>query len=184
MRPPWLHSPARPALRPGVGGVREAACAGPAQGPDDLGRYIDRIAMANHRLLEVRDGCVRFTYRNRRQGNQGQTMTLEAQEFIRRFLPHIVPHGFQRLRHVGFLANRCKAHALRQCRLARGQPLDPPPREHPSAVEWMRQAGTGSTSPNVRSAATVHWCEALCPPGQSWPPSQEAAPEGPIWDSS
>jgi hypothetical protein len=70
------------------------------------------------------------------------TMTLEAQEFLRRFLLHIVPHGFQRLRHVGFLANRCKARALRQCRHLLGQPTDPPLRETPSAVEWMRQ-GTG-----------------------------------------
>jgi hypothetical protein len=58
-------------------------------------------------------------------------MTLEAQEFIRRFLLHIVPHGFQRLRHVGFLANRCKARALRQCRHLLGQPTDPPPPEKP-----------------------------------------------------
>jgi hypothetical protein len=68
-----------------------------------------------------------------------QTMRLEAHEFIRRFLLHVLPHGFQRLRHVGFLANRCKARALRQCRQLLGQPPALPPREQPSAVEWMRQ---------------------------------------------
>jgi hypothetical protein len=68
-----------------------------------------------------------------------QTMSLEAHEFIRRFLLHILPHGFQRLRHVGFLANRGKARALRQCRQLLGQPPALPPREQPSAVEWMRQ---------------------------------------------
>ena len=102
--PHRLHPPARPALWPGVGGVRQAAVRrATPRCSSDLGRYIHRIAMANHRLLEVRDGRVRFTYRNRRQGNQVQTMTLEAQEFIRRFLLHIVPHGFQCLRTVGFL---------------------------------------------------------------------------------
>jgi len=113
-------------------------CAGPAQVLDSLGRYTHRIALANHRLREVRDGRVCFTYRNRRQGNQGQTMSVEAHEFIRRFLLHVLPHGFQRLRHVGFLANRCKARALRQCRQLLGQPPEPPPREKPSATEWMR----------------------------------------------
>src|SRR5262249_16552523 len=113
--------------------------AGPTQVLDYLGRYIHRVAIANHRLLEVGDGRVCFTYRNRRQGNRVHTLTLEAHEFLRRFLLHIVPHGFQRLRHVGLLANRCKAHALRQCRYLLGQPIDPSPREKPSVVEWMRQ---------------------------------------------
>jgi Putative transposase/Transposase zinc-binding domain len=114
-------------------------CAGPVQVLEYLGRYIHRVAIANHRLRDIRNGHVRFTYRHRRQGNQVHTMTLEAHEFIRRFLLHIVPQGFQRLRHVGFLANRCKARALRQCRHLLGQPTEPLPREKPSAVEWMRQ---------------------------------------------
>ena len=148
-----------------------------------LGRYIHRVAMANHRLLEVRDGRVRFTYRNRRQGNQVQTMTLEAQEFIRRFLLHLVPHGFQRLRHVGFLANRCKAHALRQCRHLLGQPPDPPPREHPSAVEWMRQR-TGIDLTQCPQCGHGPLVRSPLSPRTILAPSQEAAPEGPIWDSS
>ena len=158
-------------------------CAGPTQVLEYLGRSIHRIAMANHRLLEVRDGRVRFTYRHRRQGNQVQTMTLEAQEFIRRFLLPIVPHGFQRLRHVGFLANRCKARALRQCRHLLGQPTDPPPPEKPSAVEWMRQrTGIDLTQcpqcghgPLVRSP--LHPLPVLAP-------SPEASSEVPVWDSS
>jgi hypothetical protein len=158
-------------------------CAGPPQVLESLGRSIHRIAIAKHRLLEVRDGRVRCTYRHRRQGHQGQTMTLEAQEFLRRFLLHIVPHGFQRLRHVGFLANRCKARALRQCRYLLGQPTDPPPRENPSAVEWMRQrTGIDLTQcpqcghgPRVRSPLYPRTILAA---------NQEASPEGPIWDSS
>jgi hypothetical protein len=110
-------------------------------------------------------------------------MTLEAHECIRRFLLHIVPHGFQRLRHVGFLANRCKARALRQCRSLLGQPIDPPPREKPSAVEWMRQrtgidltqcpqCGHGPLMRNPLQALTVR------------APSPEASSKVPIWDSS
>jgi hypothetical protein len=97
------------------------SCPGPAQVLDYLGRYIHRVAIANHRLREVCDGHVHFTYRNRRQGNQAQSMTLEAHEFIRRFLLHVLPHGFQRMRHIGFLANRCKARTLPQCRHLLGQ---------------------------------------------------------------
>jgi hypothetical protein len=64
----------------------KAPFAGPAHVLDYVGRYTHRVAIANHRLLDVRDGWVRFAYRNRRQGNRVQAMTLDADEFIRRFL--------------------------------------------------------------------------------------------------
>jgi hypothetical protein len=124
-------------------GYAQRPGAGPTQVLEDLGRSIHRIAMAHHRRREVRDDRVRFTSHHRRPGKQVQPMTLEAQEFIRRFLLPIVPHGFQRLRHGGFLATRWKARALRQCRQLLGQPTEPPPRAPPSAVEW-RQQRTGS----------------------------------------
>jgi Putative transposase/Transposase zinc-binding domain len=158
-------------------------CAGPTQVLEYLGRYIHRIAIANHRLLEVRDDRVRFTYHNRRQGNQVQTMTLEAHEFIRRFLLHIVPHGFQRLRHVGFLANRCKAHALRQCRHLLGQPTEPPPRAPPSAVEWMRQR-TGLDLTQCPQCGHGPLVRSPLPPLPVRAPDQEASAKVPIWDSS
>jgi hypothetical protein len=109
---------------------------------DYVGRYTHRIAIANHRILDVRDGRVRFAYRNRREGNRGQTMTLDADEFIRRFLLHVLPRGFMRLRHYGFLANRHKARTLRRCRALLGQPVNPSPRHPPSVAQWM-QAVTG-----------------------------------------
>ncbi|MBI3326734.1 MAG: IS91 family transposase [Nitrospinae bacterium] len=122
------------------------AFAGPAQTLDDLGRSTHRVAISNNRIVEVRDGQVRFTYRNRRQGNQVQTMVLEAPEFIRRFLLHVLPQGLQRMRHIGFLANRCKARALRQCRHLLGQSAEPPARCKKTVVEWMRQrTGTDIT---------------------------------------
>src|SRR5262249_14381489 len=66
----------------------KAPLAGPAHVLDYVGRYTHRVAIANHRILDVRDGCVRFAYRNRRQGNRVRTMTLDADAFIRRFLLH------------------------------------------------------------------------------------------------
>jgi hypothetical protein len=122
------------------------AFAGPAQVLDYLGRYTHRVAIANHRIIEVGDGHVRFTYRNRRQGNQIQTMVLEAPEFIRRFLLHVVPQVLQRMRHIGFLANRCKARTLPQCRQLLGQPPEPPAHGKKTGAEWMWQCtGTDIT---------------------------------------
>jgi hypothetical protein len=77
----------------------KAPFAGPAHVLDYVGRSTHRGASANHRLLDVRDGWVHCAYRNRRQGHRVQTMTLDADALIRRFLLHVLPSGFQRLRH-------------------------------------------------------------------------------------
>jgi hypothetical protein len=83
---------------------------------DYLGRYTHRVALSNDRILSVYRGQVTFSFRDRRDGDQRKTMTLEAQEFIRRFLLHVLPDGFMRIRHFGFLANRAKKRALPECR--------------------------------------------------------------------
>lgn len=83
---------------------------------DYLGRYTHRVALSNDRILQVQDGEVTLSYRDRKDGNRKKTMTLEAQEFIRRFLLHVLPQGFMRIRHFGFLANRAKKPTLAQCR--------------------------------------------------------------------
>jgi hypothetical protein len=83
---------------------------------DYLGRYTHRVALSNNRILQVQDGEVTLSYRDRKDGDRKKTMTLEAQEFIRRFLLHVIPQGFMRIRHFGFLANRAKKQALAQCR--------------------------------------------------------------------
>ncbi|MFQ5542019.1 MAG: IS91 family transposase [Candidatus Binatia bacterium] len=83
---------------------------------DYLGRYTHRVALSNDRLLKVQNGQVTFTYRDRRDADRKKTITLDAQEFIRRFLLHVLPEGFMRIRHFGFLANRSKKQALPQCR--------------------------------------------------------------------
>jgi len=79
---------------------------------------------------------VRFTCRNRRQGNRGETMPLPAHEFLRRFLLYGVSPGWQRRRHLGFLANRGKAQALRPWRQLLHQP-EPPRPQHKTVAAWL-----------------------------------------------
>lgn len=157
-------------------------CAGPTPGLDDLGRSLDRVAIGNHRLLDVGDGRGRFTSRHRRQDNQGQTMTLEAPECLRRLLLHVLPHGFQRLRHVGCLANRCKARTLRQCRHLLGQAPEPPPREQPSAVERIRQR-TGLDMTQCPHCGYGPLVRSPLPPDRPGP-QLRGPPEVPSLDSS
>jgi hypothetical protein len=83
---------------------------------DYLGRYTHRVALSNDRILNAQNGQVTLSYRDRKDGDRKKTLTLDAQEFIRRFLLHVLPDGFMRIRHFGFLANRAKKQALAQCR--------------------------------------------------------------------
>lgn len=89
--------------------------AGPEKVLDYLARYTHRVAIANHRIVDVKDGKVSFEYKDRKHDNRRKVMTLKAEEFIRRFLLHILPAGFVRIRHYGFLANCCKKANLEQC---------------------------------------------------------------------
>ncbi len=100
--------------------------AGPEQVLDYLGHYTHRVAIANHRIQQVEGGWVTFTYRDRRNGGQLQAMTLRAEEFIRRFLLHVVPDSYMRIRHFGFLANRNKEQDLGRCRDLLGVSLPVP----------------------------------------------------------
>jgi hypothetical protein len=87
----------------------------PAHVLDYLGRYTHRVALSNDRILSAHNGKVTFSYRDRKDQNRKKTMTLDAHEFIRRFLLHVIPKGFVRVRHFGFLANRSKG-LLSKCR--------------------------------------------------------------------
>jgi hypothetical protein len=77
-----------------------------------LARYTHRVAISNGRLIEMEDGKVRFHWKDYARGNESKTMQLEAVEFIRRFLLHVVPKGFVRIRHYGLLANRHREEKL------------------------------------------------------------------------
>ena len=83
---------------------------------DYLGRYTHRVALSNDRILKVQNSLVTLSYRDRKDQDRKKALPLEAHEFIRRFLLHVLPEGFMRVRHFGFLANRSKKQALTQCR--------------------------------------------------------------------
>jgi hypothetical protein len=89
-----------------------------------LARYTHRVAISNSRLLELKDGHVTFRYKDYAQGGICKLMKLSAIEFVRRFLMHVLPSGFVRIRHYGFLANRHRIEKLALCRklLADAQP--------------------------------------------------------------
>jgi hypothetical protein len=91
---------------------------GPQQVLEYLGRYTHRVAIANSRLLACENGRVRFRWKDYRAGNKCKVMTLAADEFMRRFLLHVLPKGFRRIRHFGFLANACRATKLAAIRAA------------------------------------------------------------------
>jgi hypothetical protein len=103
-------------------------CSSPAKVLDYLGRYTQRVALSNNRILAVAETaegpCVTFSYRDRKHGDCARTMTLQADEFIRRFLLHVLPSGFMRIRHFGFLANRSRKQKLARCRVLLN--LEPP----------------------------------------------------------
>jgi len=90
--------------------------AGPEQVLEYLGRYTHRIAISNNRLNTIDNGRVVFTYRDRKNNNEKKTMTLNAEEFIRRFLLHVLPKGFMKIRYFGFLSNVKKKICVQQIR--------------------------------------------------------------------
>jgi len=100
-----------------------------------LGRYTHRVALSNDRLVALRDGQVMFRWRERRHSNRPRVMTLAAEEFIRRFLLHVLPAGFMRIRHYGVLGNRCRTPQQATCRRLFAQPALPVlPRESAATV--------------------------------------------------
>jgi hypothetical protein len=80
-----------------------------------LGRYTHRVAISNHRLVSFDNGQVTFRWRDSADHNRQKVMTVSRDEFLRRFLLHLLPKGFVRIRHFGFLANRRRAALLPRC---------------------------------------------------------------------
>jgi hypothetical protein len=93
---------------------------GPQQVLKYLARYTHRVAISNSRIVSIRGGRVTFLWKDYASGNQTRVMTLDAVEFIRRFLLHILPPGLVRIRHFGFLANRARGQKLALCRVLLG----------------------------------------------------------------
>jgi ribosomal protein L37AE/L43A len=98
---------------------------GPATVLKYLARYTHRAAISNRRLVGLADGRVTFRWKDYAHGGRRGTMTLEAVEFVRRFLTHVLPAGFVRVRHYGLLANRHRREKLARCRELLGEATEP-----------------------------------------------------------
>jgi hypothetical protein len=110
------------------------AFGGPKQVLRYLGRYTHRVAISNHRLLSFDGERVTFRWKDYAHGNQQRQMTLTGTEFLRRFFLHVLPKGFVRIRHFGFLADRFRVPQLKLCRqLLATDPLSSAPAQVPSA---------------------------------------------------
>src|SRR4029077_11688861 len=104
-----------------------------------LARYTHRVAISNHRLLGMDDGKVTFRWKDYAHGGKQRKMTLATEEFIRRFLLHVLPKGFVRIRHYGWMANRCRSERAAQCRLLLGQEVVPTETTPTRASSPLRQ---------------------------------------------
>jgi hypothetical protein len=112
--------------------------AGPQQVLRYLGRYTHRIAISNERLLEHHDGHVTFSYKDRRHGGKRKSKTVSGPEFARRFLTHVVPRRFVRVRHYGVLANARKSARLATARDLLGSPAPPEPAGKAPRESWQQ----------------------------------------------
>jgi hypothetical protein len=119
-----------------------------------LARYTHRVAITNRRLLACDDGQVTFRWKDYQRGNRQRLMTLDAVEFIRRFLLHVLPRGFQRMRHYGFFANGQRKGKLPRCRELLGQALLAPAETSP-AVDAIATAST--PPPALRHVPYAAW---------------------------
>ena len=112
------------------------ALGGPLQVLRYLGRYTHRVAISNHRLLAFDGEHVTFRWRDYAHGNKSRVMKLHAIEFLRRFFLHVLPKGFVRIRHFGFLANRHRAALVALCRQLLNTTASEPALTAPAAPTW------------------------------------------------
>jgi Putative transposase len=96
-----------------------------------LARYTHRVAISNHRILDVSESHVTFRWKDYRHHSRQRTMTLTVEEFLRRFLPHVLPKGFPRIRYFGWLANRRRSERLPRCRVLLAQSVQEAPTAPP-----------------------------------------------------
>lgn len=114
--------------------------AGPEQVLEYLGRYTHRTAISNERLVSAEAHAVHFRYKDYARGERRRIMQLEPVEFLRRFALHVLPRGFNRIRHYGLLANRNKRALLAQARAALLAPAPPAAAPESLRAFWQRVA--------------------------------------------
>jgi hypothetical protein len=128
--------------------------AGPQQVVDYVGRYTHRVAISNHRIVDIEGGEVKFRWRDYRDNNREKTMPLSADEFIRRFLLHVLPSGFHRIRYYGFLANPHRKDKLELCRQLLGMAPSEP--SAPATPEDYRDRYERLTGRSLRECPVCH----------------------------
>ncbi len=134
----------------------KAPFAGPEQVLDYVGRYTHRVAISNHRILNIDDATVRFRWKDYRHGNRHKVMTLAADEFIRRFLIHVLPPGFHRIRYYGLLGNCHRAEKLARCRELLGMSMpEPAPSDDPATTDY-RDRYEQLTGRSLRECPACH----------------------------
>jgi hypothetical protein len=136
---------------------------GPEQVLKYLARYTHRVAISNRRLVALEDGEVKFHWKDYAHGGGQKPMTLKATEFIRRFLLHVLPSGFVRIRHYGFLANRVCREKLALCRALLGvettpEPVAPEPVAPEPAAAPQEPSRDRPWRRSVPPAARAGWC--------------------------
>jgi hypothetical protein len=141
--------------------------AGPKAVLKYLGRYTHRIAISNSRIAAITDKTVSFAWKDYADGNKQKTMTLSKTEFIRRFMLHVVPNGFVRIRHYGFLSNRSRKEKLDRCMVLLGTPpvKDNSPEKEKQAGHWydliMQLTGKDPTLCPVCAVGHLKTCREL-----------------------
>jgi hypothetical protein len=110
---------------------------GPAQVLEYLGRYTHRVAISNQRLVSLDDRVVRFAWTDYADHDRRKVMALAVDEFLRRFLLHVLPRGFMRIRHFGLLANRHRAARVARCRQLLAAPTPPTAPDAPEVIDAL-----------------------------------------------
>ena len=142
---------------------------GPAQVLKYLARYTHRVAISNHRLVSLADGQVTFRSKDYADDQRSKTMTLTAEEFLRRFVQHVLPKGFVKIRHYGLLANQHRGAKLQACRrlllvvpaavllagVAPAEPAAPPACPCGGGTRWQRGGDVPPTPAPARTAAAA-----------------------------
>jgi hypothetical protein len=136
-----------------------------------LARYTHRVAISDSRLLDFEDGEVSFRYKDYAHGNRKRVMKLSASEFVRRFLLHVLPAGFVRIRHYGLLSNRQRQGDLASCRelLGGGPATEPEPEEAVAIVEGAEPITPTRVCPHCGAGRMIVIAEFPPPaPGAEW----------------
>ncbi|MGH8144691.1 MAG: IS91 family transposase [Steroidobacteraceae bacterium] len=154
----------------------KAPFAGPGQVLDYVGRYTHRVAISNSRLLDIEDGHVTFRWKDYRDGDAHKCMTLTAEEFIRRFLLHVLPPSFHRIRYYGLLGNRHRQEKLDQCRRLLDMSLATPKEPDTAAPADYRDRYEALTGQSLHECPACRRGRML--PIEQLPPSR--VPERPV----